>query len=365
MSRDVVVVVGGGAIGLAAAWRLAQRGHDPVVVDPAPGAGASQVAAGMLAPVTEVHYGEVPLLGFNLESARRWPSFAAEVEAEAGFPVDYRQEGTVVVALTDDDQRALDALIEFQERLRLPVERLPSRACRMLEPSLTPRIRGGAHAPGDHQVEPRTLVAALVAACTHAGVEFDRRTVAGLEAGPAVRLDDGTILAGQTVVVAAGCRTGQLLAVPVRPVKGQILRLAGDVGALLTRTVRGLWRGKSVYLVPRAGDELVVGATVEEQGFDTTVTAGAVHDLLDTAVALVPGVVELELREARAGLRPGTPDNAPIIGAVPGSPGVVVATGHYRNGILLAPITADVVADLVTDGVVAEGAAPFGPERFA
>jgi glycine oxidase len=363
MSRDVVVV-GGGAIGLAVAWRLAQRGRNAVVVDPEPGAGATQVAAGMLAPVTEVHYGEVPLLGLNLESARRWPSFAAEVEAAAGFPIGYRQEGTVAVALSDDDQRALAALVEFQERLHLPVERLSSAACRALEPSLTPRVRGGARAPGDHQVEPRALSAALLAACNHAGVELDRRAAAGLEPGPGVRLDDGEVLAGDTVVVAAGCGSAKLLPVPVRPVKGQILRLAGDVGALLTRTVRGLWRGKSVYLVPRADGELVVGATVEERGFDTTVTAGAVHELLDIAVALVPGVADLELRETRAGLRPGTPDNAPIIGAVRDTPGVVVATGHYRNGILLAPVTADVVADLVTGAVTPEIAAPFGLERF-
>jgi glycine oxidase len=363
MSNDVVVV-GGGAIGLAVAWRLAQRGRDAVVVDPEPGAGATYVAAGMLAPVTEVHYGEVPLLGLNLESARRWPSFAAEVEAAAGSPIGYRQEGTVAVALTDDDQRALGALVEFQERLHLPVERLSSAACRTLEPSLTPRVRGGARAPGDHQVEPRALSSALLAACGRAGVELDRRTVAALDPGPGVRLEDGEVLACDTVVVAAGCGSAGLVPVPIRPVKGQILRLAGDVAALLTRTVRGLWHGKSVYLVPRTDGELVVGATVEERGFDTTVTAGAVHELLESAVALVPGVAELELREARAGLRPGTPDNAPIIGPVRGVPDVVVATGHYRNGILLTPVTADAVADLVTSGTIPEAAAPFGLERF-
>ena len=356
-------VVGGGAIGLAVAWRLAQRGVACTVVDPNPGAGASAVAAGMLAPVTEVHYGEEPLLGLNLESARRWPAFVDELEAASGTPVGYRREGTLVVAMHDDDRRALEALVRFQRQLDLPVERLSSAACRDLEPGLTPRARAGALVPGDRQVEPRALVAALLAACARAGVMRRPEAATSVEVGPTVRLASGEQLASDVVVVAAGAHTARLVELPVRPVKGQILRLRGDVARLLSRTVRGLADGVAVYLVPRTDGQLVVGATVEERGFDDAVTAGAVHSLLTAATQLVPGVAELELAETRAGLRPGTPDNAPILGAIPDLDGVIAASGHFRNGILLTPITADVVADVVTTGTSGIGA-PFGAERF-
>jgi glycine oxidase len=317
----------------------------------------------MLAPVTEVHYGEVPLLGLNLESARRWPAFVDELETASGVPIGYRREGTLVVAVHDDDRRALDALVQFQRQLDLPVEPQASAACRALEPSLSPRVRAGALVPGDRQVEPRALVAALLTACAHAGVEMRREAAISVEAGPSVGLRSGARLDSDAVVVAAGCRSAQLVDLPVRPVKGQIVRLHGDVASLLTRTVRGLADGVSIYLVPRADGQLVVGATVEERGFDDTVTAGAVHELLTAATQLVPGVAELELAETRAGLRPGTPDNAPILGPVPDRAGVVAATGHFRNGILLTPVTADIVADIVTTGA-AVLAVPFGPERF-
>ncbi len=364
MTPDVTVV-GGGAIGLAVAWRAAQRGLTTVVADPAPGTGATHAAAGMLAPITEVHYGEVPLLGLNLDSARRWPDFSAELETAADCSIGYRSEGTVAVAFDDDDVRALDALVQFQGQLDLPVERLGSRECRSLEPSLSPRVRGGALVTGDHQVEPRALTTALVRACDGVGVEFVRRAVTAVGPGPRVRLDGDDVLESRSVVVAAGWRSAALVDIPVRPVKGQILRLRGDVSSLLTRTVRGLSHGVSVYLVPRANGELVVGATVEERGADTTVTAGAVRELLDAAVDLVPGVSELEFSETSTGLRPGTPDNAPLLGRAPGEDDVWVATGHFRNGILLTPVTADVMADLVTGSDPPAIARSFDLERFA
>jgi len=363
--RPDVIVVGGGAIGLGVAWRATQRDLTTVVADPSPGTGATHAAAGMLAPITEVHYGEVPLLGLNLESARRWPDFAAELETAAECTIGYRSEGTVAVAFDDDDVRALDALVQFQRQLDLPVERLASRECRSLEPSLSPRVRGGALVTGDHQVEPRALTAALLRAGERAGVELVRRAVTAVGPGPRVALDDGEVLESGSVVVAAGWRSAELLDIPVRPVKGQILRLRGDVSSLLTRTVRGLSHGVSVYLVPRASGELVVGATVEERGADTTVTAGAVRELLSAALDLVPGASELELHEASAGLRPGTPDNAPLLGRAPGEADVWVATGHYRNGILLTPVTADVVADLVSGVEAPPVARPFDLDRFA
>jgi glycine oxidase len=359
-----VTVVGGGAIGLATAWRLAQREARVVVVDPDPGRGATDVAAGMLAPVTEVHYGEEPLLALNLESARRWPGFVAELEAASGTRVGFREDGTLAVAMHEDDLRALDALVRFQAQLQLPVEPLRSSACRDLEPALSPRIRGAALVAGDHQVDPRALTHALVRACEDEGVELRRDAAVAVTAGPAIRLDGGDELPSDVVVIAAGCWSRGLVDVPVRPVKGQILRLRGDVTALLTRTVRGLSNGVSVYLVPRANGELVVGATVEERGFDATVTAGAVRELLDAAAQLLPGVAELELAEARAGLRPGTPDNSPILGPAPGLADVLLATGHFRNGILLTPVTADTIADLALTGERAALIAPFGADRF-
>ena len=325
-----VSVIGGGVIGLASAWRLAQRGIDVTVFDPAPGSGASHVAAGMLAPVTEVAFGEEDVLALNLESARRYPAFVAELEQFAGRPTGYHACGTLVVARDADDLAALDRLAGFQRELGLEVTKLRATACRELEPGLAPGVRGGLLVAGDHQVDPRALVAALLDACQRLGVRLTRERVTDLAAVDA-----------DVVVVAAGCWSGDIagIDVDVRPVKGQLLRLRGKAG--VDRNIRGV----DVYIVPRPDGEVVVGATVEDRGYDTTVTAGAVHDLLRDAVELVPDIAELEVVEATAGLRPTTPDNQPLIkrrGAV------VIATGHYRNGVLLTPLTADRVAELVT-----------------
>ena len=356
---STVAVVGGGAIGLSCAWRAAQQGTSVTVFDPAPGSGASHAAAGMLCPVTEVHYGEEPLLALTVDSSRRWASFAAEVVDASGIDVGYRTDGTLLVAFDDDDLRALDELLRFQQSLGLEVERLRSRECRALEPQLSPRVRGGVRVAGDHQVDNRRLLTALVEACRRAGVAFERRTVDSLTS-------DEVVARADRVVLAAGCWSASVDQVPVRPVKGQILRLRFDPSdPPLTRNVRGFAEGRSVYLVPRADGELVVGATVEELGFDTIVTAGAVHDLLRAATDLVPGVGELELVETHAGLRPGTPDNAPIIGVSARDERVIHATGHYRNGILLTPVTADAVAALIAGVAPLAVVAPFGVERFA
>lgn len=368
-----VAVVGGGIIGLATALRLAQHGASVVVVDPAPGAGASHAAAGMLAPVTEVHYGEEPLLALNLEAARRWPAFAAELEETSGGSVGYQDGGTLVVAFDDDDLRSIEELRRFQECLGLGVTRLRSSECRAREPWLSPRVRGGVLAAGDDQVDPRLAVQALLVATRRAGVTIVRDCVTKVAVGgnrtTGVETRGGRI-ASAFVVLAAGCCSGSIAGVPrevlppVRPVKGQILRLRFDPQVPpLGATVRGVVEGRSVYLVPRVSGELVVGATVEEMGYDTTVTAGAVHDLLRAAVALVPGVAELELVETHAGLRPATPDNSPVLGPTE-LDGFVLATGHHRNGVLLAPLTADAIASVVTDGALPPIAVPFDARRF-
>jgi glycine oxidase len=374
VNKPDVIVVGGGVIGLAIAWRVAQAKLSVALVDDEPGQGASYAAAGMLAPVTEAHYGEEPLLMLNLESARRYPSFVDELEAATGMTVGYRASGTLVVAADDDDTAAIGELFRFERELGLPVQRLRRRECRALEPLLAPRIRGGMVTEADHQVDSRRLVAALLAAAEHASVSFHRRRASGLQLdGKRVvgaTFADGHALEAPTVVLAAGCWSAQLEGLPpsarppVRPVKGQILRLRGAADrALLARTVRGLVHGASVYLVPRADGELVVGATVEERGFDTTVTAGATYELLRDAAEIVPGISELELVEARAGLRPGSPDNAPLLGPA-AIEGLVVATGHYRHGVLLTPVTADAIAEVLVTGRAPGLIAPFSPVRF-
>lgn len=367
MTEDAIVV-GGGVIGLSSAWRVASAGASVTVVDPSPGRGASWVAAGMLAPVTEATFGEEGLTALLVAAAARWPQFAADLGADVG----YRPCGTVVVAADASDRAVVDDLLAFQHSLGLEAERLSASDCRRLEPALAPGVRGGALVPGDHQVDNRLLVAALLEACQDAGVTMVARAATGIEVGPdgsaaGVRLDDATVLGAGAVVVAAGAETARLGGVPagtlpaVRPVKGHVVRLRGPE-PLLARTVRGLVHGRPCYLVPRRDGSLVVGATAEERGFDRTVQAGAVHSLLDDARSLVPGIDELELVECLAGLRPGSPDNGPFVGwsAVAR---LAVAAGHYRNGILLTPITSDAVAALLAGHPVPEPLAAFGPCR--
>ncbi|MCP9959304.1 MULTISPECIES: glycine oxidase ThiO [Streptomyces] len=377
MSRSTsdVLVIGGGIIGLVTAWRAAQRGLSAAVADPEPGGGAARVAAGMLAAVTELHYGEETLLGLNLASAQRYPDFVAELQDAAGLDVGFRTAGTLAVALDADDRAHLRELHALQLRCGLASEWLTGRECRRLEPMLAPGVRGGLRVDGDHQVDPRRLAAALVAACERAGVVFhraraDRLSVVRDRAAGAVLSDGARPAAGQ-VVLAAGSLSGRLEGVPdavlppVRPVKGQVLRLAVPkaYAPFLSRTVRAVVRGGHVYLVPRENGELVVGATSEEMGWDTTVTAGGVYELLRDAHELVPGVTELPLTETCAGLRPGSPDNAPLLGPS-ALPGLHLATGHHRNGVLLTPITGDVMAAVLTTGELPDSARAFTPARF-
>ena len=370
MSAPPVVVVGAGVIGLSIAWRAAQRGLGVTVVDETPGRGSSWAAAGLLAPVTEVHPGEDALLALNRTAAERYPSFVAEVERDSGFPVAYRSCGILVVARDADERAELDELFELQASLGLPTERVSGAECRRLEPALTPRVRAGISVPGDHQVDNRALVEALVRACRARGVSFIARRATGISvsagAVTAVTLSEGGSLAAEAVVLSAGCWTAGLEGVPqlpLRPVKGQLLHLRGPAEPpLLRRSVRGAGV-HSVYLVPRADGRIAIGSTVEEQGFDTRVTAGAVLSLLHAAYEILPGLAELELTETAVGLRPGTPDNAPLLGPV-GPEGLVAAAGHYRNGILLAPVTADAIVELLATGETPALIAPFSPGRF-
>jgi glycine oxidase len=374
--RASAVVVGGGVIGLAVAWRASQAGVAVTVLDPAPGRGASYAAAGMLTPATEVTFGEERMFAVNRASADRYPAFVAELAELTGQDPGYRRCGTLSVALDDDDRVALRQVQPLQDALGFAAEWLTGRECRRLEPMLTPALRGGLLCPDDHQVDNRRLAAALLAAAERSGVRLRREPAAGLlveaDRATGVRTGSGEVVRADTVVLAAGCWSATLpglppeAAPPVRPVKGQILRLRVPpaYAPFVSHNLRGLIKGGGVYLVPRADGELVVGATVEEQGFDTTVTAGGVYELLRDAHELVPGLTELPLVETHAGLRPGSPDNAAMIGPT-ALPGLVLATGHHRNGILLTPVTADGVAELLATGTLPQLLAPCLPGRFA
>ena len=351
-ARPDVIIVGGGIIGLSAAWQLQKEGAAVVVLDPAPGTGASHAAAGMLAPIHEAYWGESHILRLNLLASQAWPTFADSLGVDA---VDYRRKGMLMAAYDADDKALLDNLGDLHEQEGLPVERLRSRECRAREPLLAPGVRGGVYSPLDHQVDPRRVVAELLNRVPI--IPVSATDVAGNQ----VVTDDCRRMACQQVVVAAGAWSGRLLGVPIRPIKGQILRLSGPKG-LLALPVRGVVRGSSVYAVPRSDGEIVVGATQEEQGFDTRVTAGGVYELLRDVLALLPGLSEIDLAETWAGLRPGAPDNAPIIGT--GHDGIVYATGHYRNGILTAPVTAAAVSALVQGRKPPVDLSPFSPSRF-
>ncbi len=370
-----VAVAGGGVIGTAIAWRAAAAGLRVILVDPQSGEGASAVAAGMLAPVSEALFGEDALLRLNLLAVRRFPAFAAELEELTGQQTGLRREGTLAIAHDAGDHAALLRLVAFRRSLGLDADELDSRQCRALEPFLAPAVRGGARFAGDWSVDNRRYLTALRQAASRAGVRTVRGRVTAVltrqDRACGVRLAPADLVSCDTVVVAAGCWSGEIAGLPeplasvVRPVKGQLLRLRlpGGMPAVLRRTVRATVRGSEVYLVPRADGELIVGATVEERGPDRTVTAGAVHDLLRDATSVLPVVSELILAETCAGLRPGTPDNGPVAGLTTLA-GLLAATGHYRNGILLSAVTADAVVAWLTGQPPAAQWAPFSPQRF-
>lgn len=350
-------MIGGGIVGLAVAWRARQAGMEVTLLErDATGGATSHVAAGMLAPVAEVEFGEAGgrVLELGLRSAQMWPGFAAELESAAGLGVGLLRTGTLLLARDEDGAHELERQLSFRRSLGLRVTRLRASEARELEPALAPTVRLALEAPDDHSVDPRLALAALRRACVAAGVDVrEQSPVAAIELDDrgvrAVALAGGERLPTRSAVVAAGPWSETIgglppeAGVPVRPVKGQILRLRDPAGPGLLRTVTRFDGG---YLVPRADGRYVLGATVEEQGFASLPTVGGVYELLRYAGELVPGVRELEIEELSVGFRPGTPDNAPIIG--PGRvPGLTWATGHHRNGVLLAPLTAEMVVEVL------------------
>jgi glycine oxidase len=369
--RFDALVVGGGVIGLSCAWRAARVGLSVGVLERhRPGSGATAVAAGMLAPAGEASWGEDALLRLNLDSLRRWPEFARELESDAGKATGFRELGALHVALDRDESEELRRRYELHERLELGSEWLRGRACRDLEPGLAPSVVAGVSAPGEAAVDPALLVEALVAALAAEGVPIHTGAkVVGADAGQGdwtLATEDGRRFAASSVVLAGGAWSGSMewlprdTRPPVRAIKGEILTLRERRGETLCNRIV---HGDRVYLVPRGDGRVIVGATVEEAGFDDTVTAGGVHELLREAYRVLPDVAEMELVETRAGLRPGSPDNAPLIGRA-ATEGLVLATGHFRNGVLQAPATADAVAAILAGETPPADIEPFSPQRF-
>lgn len=359
MTAVDVAVAGGGLIGMSIAWRCRQAGLSVDVYDPDFAGRASTTAAGMLAPVTEADFGEEPLLRLALESARRWEGFAAELDAAVPGPATaagdsvcrYRGDGTLLVGLDDGDRGEIERMHRFYRELGLESELLDARQCRQYEPLLSRRVTAGILAAGDGQADPRRTLEAVRAAATAAGVRQRRERAYSAAAAGA-----------ETLVVAAGAWSAQLADLPVRPVRGQVLRLRGP--AQLRRTVRAYVGGRRVYAVPRADGEVVVGATSHERGFDAAPAADDAYTLLRDLREVLPELCEYELAEVNVGFRPGVSDNAPLLGRT-ADPRVVAATGHYRQGVLLAPITADLISELLVTGRAPSRLRPFDPLRFA
>jgi glycine oxidase len=366
-----VAIIGAGVAGLGIGWRLADAGCRVTVFERGEaGHGASWAAAGMLAAGLEAEPGEERLLALNLASQRLWPAFRNQLEAVAGTTIGYRAEGTLAVALTRDDVERLRFSFEFQRDLGVELAWLSAADVRRREPHLRPAIAAAVFSPHDHQVDNRRLTLALEAAFLKAGGELREQTeVSGLdvEAGR-VRgvVVDGERHAADKVVLAAGAWSALLDGLPdaarppVRPVKGQMLALRMNPEHPVLHHV--LWAPKG-YLVPRADGRLIVGGTVEERGFDQELTAGGVLAVLEAAWRALPVVEELPIDELWVGFRPTSRDDAPILGPTPVH-GLVLATGQHRNGILLAPITALMVSEVVLTGRVPDRIREFTIDRF-
>lgn len=368
-TRDVVVV-GGGVVGCAIAYELTKFGLSVAVLEARRIADeASSVAAGMLTPLAESPR-PGPFTDLALAALREYRAVAAEIREASGVDIEYAASGVLRVALNEEQELAARTTLEWQRELGLEVAWLDAEALREREAAITPEARGALLSLEEGHVHAHRLTTALAIAAHHRGAQVRQGTpVIGLltegHRVTGVRTPSGDVHAGQ-VVLAAGPWTGELTAglgfpLPIRPVKGQLLALAA-----LTAPIRHIvYCSGTGYLVPKADGTILVGATQEEAGFDKRVTVRGVRWLLDGAEQLVPGLGNAEVRELRAGLRPGSPDGAPALGPLPGWEGLTVASGHFRNGILLGPITGRLMAQLVATGQPERDLSPFDPGRFA
>ncbi|WP_409564128.1 glycine oxidase ThiO [Methylobacterium sp. J-068] len=369
-ARSDVVVVGAGLIGLSAAWRLAEGGRTVTVLErETVGAGASLAATGMLAPAAEHEPGSDPLLPLALDSLARWPGFRDALQAASGIGIDYREEGTLVLAIGRDEVERLRFRHDLQIRSGLRAQWLSGPEVRAREPGLRPGITAGLHCAADHQVDPSLVMAALVRACLNAGVTIvEGCPVEALDWSgdrvTGVRTNLGAVTA-DLVLLASGAWSGEAgllpeaLSLPVRPLRGQSLALRTTAR---TGTLGHMVWTEQVHMAPKGDGHLIVGATVEDCGFVPGVTAGGIYALLEGARRVLPGIEEMAVEAVWSGFRPTSDDDAPIIDVL--APGLIVATGHHRNGYLLAPATADAVADLAANGALPDYARAFGLARF-
>ena len=375
-SNKRVIIVGGGVIGLGIGWQLAKAGCTVSIYERnQAGRAASWAAAGMLAPHAEVHFEERELLNMGVQSCRMYPEWVAELETDSRMNVGYRAEGTLIVGVDRDDARELEHLYESQKLLDLKVEWITGREAREMEPLLSPKITAAIWSKDDHQVDNRAMVEALIKAYRNAdGILHEDTSVDKIEIvdgkAKGIWVKDN-LEEADVIVLAAGCWSSDINGLPkavqppVRPVKGQMLALQMEEGVVLQKVIRAP-RAKyptDVYLVPKDDGRLVIGATSEEMGFDTRLTAGGLFELLRGAWEAVPGIYDLPVLETWAGLRPGSRDNAPILGKT-GVENLIMATGHYRNGILLTPITSREIASLILTDQTSENIAPFQLSRF-
>ncbi|HEX5132560.1 MAG TPA: glycine oxidase ThiO [Candidatus Krumholzibacteria bacterium] len=365
-----VVIIGGGVIGLSLAWRLARGGTAVTILErDHMGRSASWVAAGMLAPISEAAFDDHVYVHFARASMARFPSFIEELQTDADMPVALDTRGTLVVARDRDDAEYIRRAYEYRRSIGLPVQWMDGAEARDAEPALSPRIVAAMAIPDDHQVDTRGFISALVRACETRRVTLRENTavtrvVVEGERVSGVETVNGFVPA-DTVVLAAGAWSASIDGIPpdcvppVRPVKGQLVRLRRTASFPLTHVIRA----PRAYLLPKHDGTVVVGATQEEMGFDLDPTAGGIHDILRHAWELVPGIDDLPFEGVEVGLRPGSRDNHPVMGNTR-VPGLVMATGHFRHGILLAPGSADALATGITGGHFT-GAEHFSPARFA
>jgi glycine oxidase len=372
----VIAIVGGGIIGLSVGWYLASRGVKTIVYDRGEaGRAATWASAGMLAPNLEAEPGEKKLLPLLLEGRRMWEDFARLLEEASSMAVNYRREGTLSIALTWDDMERLRFQLGFQKSLGLDVELIDGERVLEMEPSINRNVMAALYSGSDHQVDNRRVAQALKSAYLRSGGVLRERV-----AVDSVVVEGGRVLGisteagferAEAVVLAAGAWSRELdgipekLKPPVRPVKGQMLSLKTNPNnPLISHVIWGPVRNWGpVYMVPRLDGHLILGTTVEEMGFDTSVTAGGLMNILRGCWEILPSIVDLPIDEVWAGLRPGSRDDAPILGPTP-IEGLIMATGHFRNGILLAPITAEVITRYILSGELPEIAQPFTIDRF-
>ena len=354
-------VIGAGLVGLSAARAVAKRGEHITIIDDYRVAAASPMAGGMLAPISELWFGEEARLRLDIQSLRLWPTYARDLEQESGVDIDLRTHGTLQVSFDHDDLLELRRIHDLQINLGLETELLTSEEVLHLSPFLNPKITGGIHIKDDLAVDNRKLLKALYQALEISGATFINNSVTRMaKISEMFELElSSTKLRFDRVILATGAWTNELLDdfgpnPQIRPINGEILRLSSKT-RVLDHTIRANVRGSAVYIVPRSNfddsptHELVVGATQNERGFESLPQAGGIYQLLRDSREILPHILEMNLVEVGMGLRPGSRNNTPIIDRHPNHPELIIATGHYRNGVLLTPLT-ELTLSQILDG---------------